>query len=95
MFSDNQQNRDWLNLMDAADQAEHEPVCRNYPDAFFPNKGSNGLRAELIWAKQTCGECPIRALCAEYGMKWESHGIWGGLTAEDRRKNKAAARRPS
>jgi hypothetical protein len=88
MFSEHQQNKDWQKLMAAADEAEHEPVCRNYPDAFFPEKGQNGLAYELKWAKQTCAACPIRLLCADYGIKWEDHGIWGGLTIEDRKKLK-------
>jgi len=92
MFDNNQQNRDWLKLMDAADQAEHAPVCQNFPDAFFPEKGSSGLSMELKWAKQTCGDCPIKTMCAEYGLKWEDHGIWGGLTSEDRRKIKSRIR---
>ena len=88
VFETNEQNRDWQKLMLAADNAEHAPVCESYPDAFFPEKGQSGLTAQLIWAKATCGECPIKQQCAAYGMKWEEHGIWGGLTAEDRRKLK-------
>jgi hypothetical protein len=89
------QNLDWSKLMAAADQMEHPPVCENYPDAFFPEKGSTNLRAELIWAKETCQACPIKLMCGEYGMRWEEYGIWGGLTAEDRRKLKSAVRRAS
>jgi hypothetical protein len=95
VFETSSQNLDWRKLQQAIDEAEVEPACQNYPDAFFPEKGSNGLRAELIWAKASCNACPIKRACSEYGLKWEDEGIWGGLTAEDRRKIKSAARRSS
>ena len=95
MFENNSQSLDWRKLQQAIDVAEIDPACQNYPDAFFPEKGSNGLRAELLWAKKVCGECPVQKQCSEYALKWEDEGIWGGLTAEDRRKLKSAARRAS
>jgi WhiB family redox-sensing transcriptional regulator len=95
VFEDNSQNKDWRKLQEAIDKAEIDPACQNYPDAFFPEKGSTGLRAELMWAKQVCGQCPVKKQCSEYALKWEEFGIWGGLTAEDRRKLKSAARRAS
>lgn len=82
-----------MKLMQAADEAEHSPVCENFPDAFFPEKGASGLATEIIWAKKTCGECPIRDACANYGLKWEDHGIWGGLTAVERRAMRSTVRR--
>lgn len=92
---EDKQNLDWSRLMAAADQMENPPGCENYPDAFFPEKGSSNLRAELIGAKAICRECPIRKQCADYGIRWEEFGIWGGLTAKDRKKLRLAVRRAS
>lgn len=36
-------------------------------------------------AKATCAVCPVRVSCLEYGMG-EPFGIFGGLTAEERRR---------
>jgi MoaA/NifB/PqqE/SkfB family radical SAM enzyme len=85
MFSDSNQARDWLNLQHARDLSDQEPQCYNYPDAFFPEKGGNFQFQELKWAKDTCAVCPIREACAEYGIKWERFGIWGGIGAAERR----------
>lgn len=37
------------------------------------------------YAKQICETCPHRIECAEWGIKYENHGVWGGLTPLDRR----------
>jgi hypothetical protein len=94
MFSDSNQARDWLKLQHARDQSPEEPQCYNYPDAFFPDKGGNFQLQELKWAKETCARCPIRDACAEYGVRWEKHGVWGGLTAVQRREERKRRRLP-
>ena len=42
-------------------------------------------RNEIAMAKKICLSCPHKAECAEWGIKNESFGIWGGLTETDRR----------
>src|SRR5699024_3664991 len=42
-----------------------------------------------IWqAKAVCAGCPVLAQCREYGMT-EPHGVWGGLSAGERREIRA------
>jgi WhiB family redox-sensing transcriptional regulator len=51
---------------------------------FFPERGST----ERIWvaaAKAVCASCPVRCDCLEVGMS-EPRGVWGGLTAYERRR---------
>jgi hypothetical protein len=67
--------------MDAMDES---PSCYNYPDAFFPDTTNYIHSWEVKWAISTCNDCPIKQLCAEYGMKWEVHGIWGGTLPRER-----------
>lgn len=52
------------------------------PDAWFPEKGGPVRRP-----KQICRACPHRAECLEWALEAnEGFGIWGGLTALERRK---------
>lgn len=60
-------------------------------DYWFPRQGLPGA---ATFAKQIClTECPVRDLCLEYAMRaetgastWMRQGIFGGLTANERRK---------
>lgn len=71
-------------LYKAQDEADRPVPCQNYPDMFFPDPANRSVDGRL--AKNMCRECPIIRQCAEYGMKNEEFGIWGGLTPEDRRR---------
>jgi hypothetical protein len=41
---------------------------------------------DIALAKDICAECPMIEACRTYAMKHENHGVWGGLSAEDRFK---------
>lgn len=88
-----QQDRDWPNPQPTPPPTTHTPAPRNTwhdqaacagtnPNIFFP--GRNDHAAELK-AKAICDSCPVKAKCAATYMH-EIHGIWGGLTAGERRK---------
>lgn len=54
-------------------------------DMWFPEPGvATGYAVD--WAIQICKSCPLQQPCAEWGIKHELHGIWGGLTHTDRMK---------
>ena len=57
------------------------------PDLFFPI-GDTGLRKEEVrQARQVCWACPCIRQCLQYALDAEiPDGIFGGLTAEERRK---------
>lgn len=66
-------------------------ACRDMgPEAFYrvatPGPGSADRRDEAeVAAKATCARCPVRVECLEYAVaNGETHGIWGGLTPEER-----------
>lgn len=46
-------------------------------DIWFPDVED---REAVDRAAQICGGCPVREPCAEWGIKHENYGIWGGLT---------------
>ena len=55
-------------------------------DFWFPEKADGSMNTvEMVMAKKICHTCPHKAECAEWGIKNERYGIWGGLTQKDRR----------
>lgn len=57
-------------------------ACRGTdPEMFFPPPCAAPPRV----AKRICAGCPVRAKCLEYALaNGERHGIWGGLSANER-----------
>jgi WhiB family redox-sensing transcriptional regulator len=60
------------------------PACATVGgDFWFPEKTSD--LTDIALAKSICGSCPHRIECAEWGIKKERFGIWGGLSERQRR----------
>lgn len=64
-------------------------ACRGAdPDIFFPERGDLAEPALVV-----CRRCPVRQECLDFAISnREKVGIWGGLTAEDRRQMVRARR---
>ena len=62
------------------------PLCAQTGsgDSWFPEVGS-GTSYEIRYARSICGQCIHQAECAEWGIRYERFGIWGGLTELDRK----------
>ena len=63
-------------------------ACRDADtEAFFnPDylRGRN-KRAREAAAKAICAHCPVREACLEWALHLrETHGVWGGMTPEER-----------
>lgn len=59
------------------------------PDVFFPEKGGSTAPATSI-----CKRCEVRADCLEYAISNDiRHGIWGGMSDNDRRRISRERRR--
>lgn len=57
------------------------------PDAFHPEKGGTTQPA-----KQVCAACTVREQCLAYAIENKEHqGIWGGLSAQERKRLRRAA----
>jgi hypothetical protein len=52
---------------------------------FFPDTRTVGITKNARMALNICAECSVKQECAEYALKWELHGIWGGLTERQRK----------
>jgi WhiB family redox-sensing transcriptional regulator len=52
-------------------------------DLFFEEEDTGKFR-NVKEAKKICSACPIQDTCAEWGLKHEKYGIWGGLLPHER-----------
>ncbi|MEO7397249.1 MAG: WhiB family transcriptional regulator, partial [Ilumatobacteraceae bacterium] len=62
------------------------------PEVFFPGRGQDAAPAKAL-----CRECPVRRQCLTWALQTgQKHGIWGGMTDNQRRRLKrVAATRPA
>lgn len=69
--------------MDAVEEATIIPACQTSdPDAWFSDDGN-----AYAMARQLCQKCPVKDLCADFAIEnKERHGLWGGLSPQDRQK---------
>lgn len=51
------------------------------PELFFPKKGRKSPQALAL-----CANCPVKAPCLRYALKWPVIGIWGGTYTSQRDK---------
>lgn len=66
---------------------QDDAACRNaeYDSRWwFPEKGGRTPLTDR--AKEICRQCPVRFPCLTYGTQYSEHGIWGGLSEEQRRE---------
>ncbi|MEV0616109.1 WhiB family transcriptional regulator [Nonomuraea sp. NPDC050404] len=55
------------------------------PDTWWPI-GQDADGPEVTKAKRYCVACPARQECLDYALRTgQDHGVWGGLTARERR----------
>ncbi len=61
-------------------------ACRSAdPDLFFPISSAGASLAQQAEAKAICAYCPVQAECLAFAVRnGQQHGIWGGLTEEER-----------
>ncbi|MER5727887.1 WhiB family transcriptional regulator [Streptomyces sp. NPDC002138] len=74
-----------------------EAVCRRDEAGLFfaPSKEPTAARlAREEAAKRVCARCPVMVACREHALlQPEPYGVWGGLTAAERRVVLARRRR--
>jgi len=62
------------------------PLCAEVSGNFwFPDTQADiNAVQDAIAAKSICHRCSHRTECAEWGIRKEYYGIWGGLTLRER-----------
>lgn len=67
-----------------------DPVCgdiKGSDQVFYPETNN---KSELIpiydEARRLCSICDHLNECAEWGIHYEAHGVWGGLSPSEREK---------
>lgn len=53
-----------------------------------PNLWFSGDLPDRARAKRVCAVCPVHDACAEYAIRHESFGVWGGMTERDRARER-------
>jgi WhiB family redox-sensing transcriptional regulator len=61
-------------------------ACRSAdPELFFPISYSGKALEQVAEAKAICAACPVRRECLAFALRpQQPHGIWGGMTEEER-----------
>ncbi|HEY9374993.1 WhiB family transcriptional regulator [Streptomyces sp.] len=66
----------------------HQAACRDLPTLlFFPLEGERPAERDRreLQAKAVCHTCPVWRSCLEEALdRNDKHGVWGGLTPDER-----------
>lgn len=66
--------------------------CKGMTEMFFPEKGDADGTVEA--AKAVCATCSVKDECLEFAVDNSfAYGIWGGMSARQRKTYKAQQRR--
>lgn len=70
-------------------------ACRDDDGEFwFPVGDGPDARAQAKYAVSVCNRCPVAAACLTWAMdNGADHGVWGGMTAQQRHRAKRRASR--
>lgn len=71
---------------------QQRAACRTEdPALFFGPSGERQPEREVRerMAKFVCARCPVRTDCLDYAVaRREEHGVWGGLSEDERRSGR-------
>jgi WhiB family redox-sensing transcriptional regulator len=73
----------------------HNAVCREEdPELFFPIGNTGPSLLQIEEAKAVCRRCPVMDQCLQWAFEsGQDHGVWGGLSEDERRAMKRRAAR--
>lgn len=62
-------------------------ACRSIdPDLFFPVSSTGKSLDQVTKAKAVCAQCLVHRECLAFALRTQQvHGIWGGMTEDERR----------
>lgn len=73
----------------------HQAACLSKdPELFFPIGNTGPALAQIEDAKRVCRRCLVREECLQWALDaGQDHGVWGGLSEDERRAMKRRAAR--
>lgn len=78
------------------DWRRHAACTAHHPELFFPIGTAGPALAQLEQARAICRSCPVRLACLEWAIDvGADHGIWGGLSEQERQTLRRRRRRTS
>jgi WhiB family redox-sensing transcriptional regulator len=65
----------------------HRSACLDEdPELFFPIGNTGPALLQIEEAKQVCRRCEVREQCLAWALEaGQDHGVWGGLSEDERR----------
>lgn len=83
-------------MADSPDWHKQAECQHHDPNMWFPTD-DRFEQENVARAKTICRSCPVINECAEWGVRHENYGIWGGMTANEldaERKRRGVKRDP-
>jgi WhiB family transcriptional regulator, redox-sensing transcriptional regulator len=76
-------DEEWTRAMDW----RHRAACRDEdPELFFPIGNTGPALLQIEEAKAVCMRCEVREACLRWALEsGQDHGVWGGLSEDERR----------
>lgn len=73
----------------------HRAACLTEdPELFFPVGNTGPALMQIAEAKKVCRRCEVRETCLQWALDaGQDHGVWGGLSEDERRSMKRRAAR--
>lgn len=73
----------------------HRSACLDEdPELFFPIGNTGPAILQIEEAKQVCRRCDVREQCLAWALEaGQDHGVWGGLSEDERRALKRRSSR--
>src|SRR4051794_30078434 len=73
-----------------------EAACRHEdPELFFPIGTTGPAILQVEEAREVCRGCPVKEPCLQWALECGvDHGVWGGLTEDERRSFRRRQPRP-
>jgi WhiB family redox-sensing transcriptional regulator len=83
----------FADLLVPEDQWRSMAACRSAdPDLFFPISSSGQSMAQEAEAKAICAGCRVRRECLAFALRThQAHGVWGGMSEQERYPVRSAA----
>lgn len=60
------------------------------PEMFYPS--TTEVTSEMQMLLRMCNDCPVKQACLEWGLVHERDGIWGGMSAKQRSRERRRRR---